>query len=64
MFSASDDIHEIDDGLFMSDIFTAENLTVLERHKITHIVNVCGSIKPKYADRFQYFVIEANDDPS
>ena len=38
------DINEIDEGLFTSDIWTAENLEVLEKHKITHIVNVTGSL--------------------
>jgi len=47
--------------LFMSDVFTAENMDILKRNKITHIVTVSKGIRPRYPDKFTYFVIEAED---
>ena len=40
IFMRVDDINEIMPGLFMSDITTAENMEVLNRCGITHIVTV------------------------
>ena len=60
----AEDIHEIDNGLYMSDIFTAENLDILSKFGITHIVTVTGHIPPKYKDKFEYLVVEVDDDPS
>ena len=43
------------DRLYISDIFTASDLNLLNQNvtnkkKITHIVNVCGGIPPKFPD--------------
>jgi hypothetical protein len=45
----------------MSDVFTAEKLTVLNDLKITHIVTVSGGISPKYPSKFKYIVIPVED---
>lgn len=60
----SNDIHEIIPGcLYMSDVFTAENMQVLDQHKITHIVTVSGGIKPRYPHLFEYLVLPIDDSP-
>jgi protein-tyrosine phosphatase len=59
----NEDIDEIIEGkVYMSDVFTAENLEVLDEKKITHIVTVSKGIRPRYPEKFQYFVIEVNDE--
>ncbi len=51
--------------MYMSDVFTAENLEVLLERQITHIVSIIGSgLRPKYPDRFTYHAVSINDDPS
>jgi len=51
----------IDNQLYMSDVFTAENLDLIKSLRITHIVTVSGCISPKYPDKFIYKVIKIDD---
>ena len=56
------DISEIIDGsLFMSDVWTAEDLEVLKQKQITHIVTVSGGINPRYPHLFEYLVLPIDD---
>ena len=57
-------IHEIiPEMLYMSDVFSAENLSILEQNKITHIVTVSGGLKPQHPDRCEYLVLPIDDSP-
>lgn len=51
-------------GLYMSDVFTAENMDVLREYKITHILLVSAGISPRYPDKFTYKVIKVDDKPT
>ena len=42
----------IPEALYMSDVWHAEKLNLLQNNKITHIVTVCTGIKPKYPTKF------------
>ena len=56
-------INDIIDGkLFMSDLSAAENLEILTEKKITHIITACRNVKPKYPEKFTYFVIDVKDE--
>eukprot|EP00347_Sterkiella_histriomuscorum_P001122 403373242 len=60
-FMRVEDINEILPGqLFMSDITTAENLDVLHRLSITHIVS-CTKIEPRHPDKFTYKQLPVDD---
>ena len=61
--SASDIDPIIEGQLYMSDVFTAENLKAIEPLGITHIVTVSGGIYPRYLDKFAYKVIKIDDSP-
>ena len=61
-FKLPNDISEIIEGsLFMSDVWTAEDLEALKRNQITHIVTVSGGIKPRFPDLFEYLVLPIDD---
>jgi hypothetical protein len=47
--------------LFMSGYMSAENLPLLQKNGITHIVTVSGGIKPKYPEHFEYLVLPIDD---
>jgi hypothetical protein len=57
------DIDKIDENLYMSDVFTAENIVALNERKITHILTVTGHVKPRFPDQFWYKIIEIDDLP-
>ena len=60
MFLRVDDINEIIPGLYMSDYQTADNLEVLTRLGITHIVTVT-KLPLKNKDKFTCMQIEIDD---
>mmetsp|Transcript_16902 Transcript_16902/g.12087 ORF Transcript_16902/g.12087 Transcript_16902/m.12087 type:complete len:148 (+) Transcript_16902:69-512(+) len=45
----------------MSDIFSAENLSLLQKHGITHILTVCSGMSPRYPEKFTYLQMDAED---
>ncbi len=51
----------IPESLYISDVWKAENLKLLEANKITHIVTCSPGIKPKYPHLFEYLVIPIDD---
>ena len=57
----SEDINEILPHLFISDAWTAGNLDLLVKHKITHILTVAKGISPKFKDHFNYKIVEVED---
>ena len=61
--SESKEISEIvENELYMSDIFAAENLEELNRCQITHILTVAARLPPKYPENFKYKVVSINDE--
>ena len=61
--SKATDIDEICPGLYMSDVFTAENMEILRKFNITHILTLSAGISPRYPDMFDYKVIKIDDSP-
>ena len=54
-------LDEILPGLFLSDYKKAENLHLLERYRITHILTLCEDLPPRYPDQFTYCVRSIDD---
>ncbi len=60
--SEKDDLSEIvPESVYMSNCWAAENLELLQKTQITHIVTVSGGMKPRYPQFFEYLVIPIDD---
>jgi hypothetical protein len=55
------DIDKIGNNLYISDVFTSQNLGVLIDRKITHILTMADQIEPKYLKNFTYKCIKILD---
>tara|TARA_Y100001960_G_C14660137_1_gene820364 strand:+ start:609 stop:1340 length:732 start_codon:yes stop_codon:yes gene_type:complete len=62
--SNNQDIHEVYPNLFMGNLSTVFNKKLLKDNQITHIVSVISGFKPPYPDDFNYYVIDALDEPT
>lgn len=54
--------HQVEKGLFIGNASAANNLSLLKKLNISHIVNLSG-YEPRYPDQFFYLNIEISDSP-
>jgi protein-tyrosine phosphatase len=55
---------EIIPGVFLGNYDQAENLPLLERYKITHILNVANGLENCFPNKFVYRSVQLDDNPT
>jgi hypothetical protein len=48
--------------LYISNFYAAEDLNKLKENNITHILNLCEELEPRYTDLFTYKWLKLVDD--
>jgi dual specificity phosphatase 12 len=57
-------MNKIQDRLYLGNLQAAQDLQLLKREGITHILQVAGGIKPMFPKDFKYKVIDVADQSS
>jgi predicted protein tyrosine phosphatase len=57
-------LNKIDEGVYLGDHVAASNKFILQRHGITHILQVASGMYPKFPGKYNYKTICIDDIPS
>jgi len=56
-------LHHVIESIYIGSQHSATNLTRLNEHKITHILNVAAEVKNAFPEQYKYFNIKLFDRP-